>query len=80
MLLLTFAAVENTHTNLILLYINFIKFPVFGHTKSYIIRINLIVSNVVKNTLWINNTINRTVNIKNVKAHIIVKYVHLYSN
>ncbi|KAE9536604.1 hypothetical protein AGLY_007006 [Aphis glycines] len=42
------------------------NFQVFGHTKSYIIRINLIVSNVVKNTLWINNTINRTVNIKNV--------------
>lgn len=28
----------------------------------------------------INNTINRTVNIKNVNAHIIVKYVHLYTN
>lgn len=25
----------NAHTNLILFYINFIKFPVFGHTKLY---------------------------------------------
>lgn len=35
MLLLTFAVVENPNTNLILVYINFIKFPVFGYTKSY---------------------------------------------